>query len=119
MSDLLRMEYINSLPQPFLARFCGDKNWWRPVHYFEVQTGLMRIDACGLLEVKSFAEVMEIRDGDHVSHDPETFYSDWGQRGPETEHTHPEDQEAQFAVEATPGALPLVRSEQSRPRRAA
>ena len=40
-------------------------------------------------------------------------------RGPETEHTHPEDQDAQFAVEETPGALPFVRSYQSRPRKAA
>lgn len=40
-------------------------------------------------------------------------------RGPETEHTHVEDIEAQFAVEATPGSLPFVRSHQSRPRRKA
>lgn len=40
-------------------------------------------------------------------------------RGPETEHTHEEDLQAQFAVEATPGALPFVRSHQSRPRRKA
>lgn len=40
-------------------------------------------------------------------------------RGPETEHTYPVDQEAQFAVEATPGALPFARSNQIRPRRKA
>ncbi len=40
-------------------------------------------------------------------------------RGPATEHTYPVDQEAQFAVEATPGALPFARSHQSRPRRKA
>lgn len=38
-------------------------------------------------------------------------------RGPETEHTHEEDLQAQFAVEATPGALPFVRSNQTRRRR--
>jgi hypothetical protein len=32
MSDVLRMDYINSLPQPFLVRFCGDKDWWWPVN---------------------------------------------------------------------------------------
>lgn len=74
--DVLRMDYINSLPQPFLVRFCGDKCWW-PVNDFEVQTGLMRIDVCGLLEVKSFGEVAEIKDGNLCLHDPETFYSDW------------------------------------------
>jgi hypothetical protein len=75
MGDVLRMEFINSLPQPFLARFCGDPSWW-PVNDFEVGTGLMRIDVCGLLQVKRFSEVMEVRDGDGVSHDPDTFYSE-------------------------------------------
>lgn len=75
MADRLRMDYINSLPHPFLARFYGDKTWW-PVNDFEVGTGLMRIDVCGKLQVKSFGEVMEIRDGDHQSHDPDTFYNE-------------------------------------------
>ncbi len=75
MNDRLRMDYINSLPQPFLARFCGDKTWW-PVNDFEVQTGLMRIDVCGKLQVKHFGDVMEIRDDNGVSHDPETFYNE-------------------------------------------
>lgn len=74
--DMLRMDYINSLPRPFLVRFWGDTSWW-PVNDFEVQTGLMRIDVCGLLQVKSFGEVMEIKDGNLCLHDPETFYSDW------------------------------------------
>ncbi|WP_311272207.1 MULTISPECIES: hypothetical protein [unclassified Rhizobium] len=82
MSDLLRMDYINSLPQPFLARFCGDKDFW-PVNDFEVGTGLMRIDVCGLLDVKHFGEVMEIKDGNDVTHDPDTFYSDWTDEAPD------------------------------------
>lgn len=76
MADLLRMDHINSLPQPFLARFCGDKTWW-PVNDFEVQTGLMRIDVCGKLQVKRFGEVMEVQDGEGCKHDPETFYVDF------------------------------------------
>ncbi len=76
MSDKLRMDYINGLPQPFLARFCGDKDWWWPVYDFEVSTGLIRIDVCGKLQAKSFGEAMEIRDGDGVSHDPDTFYNE-------------------------------------------
>lgn len=76
-NDVLRMDYINSLPHPFIVRFCGDKDTWWPVNDFEVQTGLMRIDVCGLLQVKSFGEVMEIKDGNFCLHDPETFYSDW------------------------------------------
>ena len=78
MSDLLRMDYINRLPPPFLARFCGDKTWW-PVNDFEVQTVLMRIDVCGKLQVKSFGECMEIKDGNLSVHDPETFYVDYAE----------------------------------------
>lgn len=76
MGDVLRMDHINSLPQPFFVRLCGDPTWW-PVHDFEVSSGWLRIDVVGLLQVKSMGEVMEIRDGDHVSHEPETFYADW------------------------------------------
>lgn len=72
MADLLRMDHINSLPQPFFAQFCGGL-WW-PVHDIEVQTGLMRIDVCGLLEVKHFGEVTALRDSAGAEHDPDTFY---------------------------------------------
>ncbi|MCZ3377458.1 hypothetical protein [Rhizobium sp. AG207R] len=92
MSDLLRMDYINSLPQPFFARFCGDSDWW-PVNDFEVETGRMRIDVCGKLDVKHFGEVMEIRDGASVIHDSDTFYSDWE-----------DDQKAETSREASPAA---------------
>lgn len=77
MREVLRMEHINSLPQPFLVRFYGDKEWWWPVHDFEVATGLLRIDVCGKLQVKSFYDVAGIRDGDHALHEPETFYVDY------------------------------------------
>lgn len=77
MGDVLRMEHINSLPQPFTVRFYGDKDWWWPVNDFEVGTGLMRIDVCGKLQVKHFGEVAEIRDGDSQPHDPESFYADF------------------------------------------
>lgn len=82
MADLLRMDYINSLPHPFLARFCGDTSWW-PVADFEVETGLMRIDVCGKLQVMRFGEVMEVQDGNGTTHDPDTFYSDYHAGGPE------------------------------------
>lgn len=75
MSDLLRMDHINSLPQPFLVRFWGDDEFW-PVHDFEVETGMMRIDVCGLLEVKHFGDVAQVRDGDGKDHDPDTFYNE-------------------------------------------
>lgn len=76
-NDKLRMDYINSLPQPFLVRFCGDKNWWWPVIDFEVRFALVRFDVSGKSQVKSFGEVAEIKDGRDVIHDPETFWADY------------------------------------------
>lgn len=75
MSDKLRMDYINSLPQPFLARFCGDKSKWQ-VHDICVETGLIRIDVCGKLDIKHMGEVMEIWDCDGASHDPDDWYAE-------------------------------------------
>lgn len=74
-TDRLRMEHINSLPQPFIAHFYGGSEW--PVNDIEVQTGLLRIDVCGLLEVKHIGDVRFFRDDDGVEHDSETFYSDF------------------------------------------
>jgi hypothetical protein len=72
--DLLRMNHINALPHPFLARFCGGGVW--PVIDIDVQTGCMRIDVCGMPQVTRFAEVMAITDGDGQTHDPDTFYNE-------------------------------------------
>ena len=74
MADRLRMDHINSLPQPFHAQFCGGP-WW-PIYDIDVQTGMMRIDVCGLLEVKHFGEVSALRDADGADHDPDTFYAE-------------------------------------------
>ena len=75
MADILRMDYINSLPQPFIATFCGGDRW--PLYDLDVETGLMRIDVVGKLQVMCIGEVMSFTDGDGVSHDPDTFYSDF------------------------------------------
>ncbi len=73
--DRLRMDHINSLPQPFIARFYGGSEW--PVYDIEVQTGLLRIDVCGKFEVKRIGEVRSFRDADGREHDSETFYTDY------------------------------------------
>lgn len=105
MTDRLRMDYINSLPQPFIFQFNTDKVWW-PVHDLCVETGLTRIDVCGLLEVKNFCDVMQVQDGDGVIHNPDSFYSDWIDCGPTEDPTDiraaQQDLSAQMAVEATP-----------------
>jgi hypothetical protein len=69
------MEYINSLPQPFIATFCGGDEW--PVYDIEVQTGLLRIDVVGKLQVTGIGEVIFFTDESGVKHDAETFYSDY------------------------------------------
>lgn len=76
MADILDMAYINSLPQPFLVRYCGDKDWWWPIHDICVETGLHRIDVCGKLQAKHIGEVAEFKDAEGVIHNPEDFYID-------------------------------------------
>ena len=73
--DKLNMDHINSLPQPFIVRFCGGDEW--PVYDIDVETGLLRIDVCGKLQVKHIGEATVFRDMDGVEHDAETFYSDY------------------------------------------
>jgi hypothetical protein len=74
VSDTLDMDYINSLPQPFIGRELGGWEW--PINDFEVGTGLLRIDVCGLLEVKHIADFTMFRDANGVEHSAEGFYSD-------------------------------------------
>jgi len=72
MSDILKMDYINSLPQPFIARFIGGSEY--PIYDIDVETGLMRVDVMGKLDVTHISEVNYFLDMDGVKHDPETFY---------------------------------------------
>lgn len=74
MADLLRMDHINSLPQPFIAKFYGGSEW--PVHDIDVETGLIRIDVCGKLEIKHVGDVRSFRDVDGGEHDADSFYAE-------------------------------------------
>jgi len=74
MSDLLCMDYINSLPQPLIAKLFGGSEW--PIYDIDVGSGLLRIDVCGLLEVKHIGDVRSFCDDCGVEHDSETFYVD-------------------------------------------
>ena len=73
--DKLNMAYINSLPQPFIAHFIGGDSW--PVYDIDVETGLMRIDVCGKLQITHIIEASYIEDMSGKKHDAETFYSDY------------------------------------------
>lgn len=53
--DRLDMRYINSLPLPL-----WDGDW--PVYDIDVESGLYRIDVCGLLEVRSIDRCITMRD---------------------------------------------------------
>ncbi len=72
MADLLKMGYINSLPQPLISRFYGGSEW--PIYDIDVETGLLRIDVCGKLEVKHIGDVKFFRDDCGEEHDSEDFY---------------------------------------------
>lgn len=76
MSDILDMEYINSLPQPLVARMLCGKDFDWPVYDICVQTGLVRIDVCGLLEVKSISDFSAFRDDYGKVYTPDDFYLD-------------------------------------------
>ncbi|MCK5602049.1 hypothetical protein KAR91_09275 [Candidatus Pacearchaeota archaeon] len=73
--DLLRMDYINSLPQPFLATLLGRDEW--QVYDIDVETGLMRIDVVGKLQPIHISDVLFLTDEAGNEHDPDTFYSDY------------------------------------------
>ena len=74
-SDKLRLDYINSLPQPFIARMYGGSEW--PVYDIDVGTGLLRLDVIGKLDISHIGNVREFVDANGDIHDVDTFYSDY------------------------------------------
>lgn len=77
-NDLLRMDYINSLPQPFLVNmYTKDGEWEWPVIDIEVSCGLFRIDVCGMCEVHDIGDAKCFIDAHGVRHDVDTFFSDY------------------------------------------
>jgi len=76
MPDLLKLDFINSLPQPFQVRLWGDKATRWELYDIDVETGLLRINVCGKLQVKHISDVADFSDMDGVVHDSESFYCD-------------------------------------------
>lgn len=64
--DRLDMEYINSLPQPL-----WDRDW--PVYDIDVETGLYRIDVCGMLDIRHIDGCIFMKDNTGKKH----FVSDF------------------------------------------
>ena len=73
MADLLRMDYINSLPHPLSIRLYGDKHPW-PLEYVCVETGLLKYDVVGKLQNGHIRDVAELIDASGQSHDPDDLY---------------------------------------------
>lgn len=74
MCDLLSMDKINALPHPLFAN-TGGGTWW-PVCDIDVQTGFMRIDVMGKLDVLHFGGLICLRDADGIEHDVDDFYNE-------------------------------------------
>jgi hypothetical protein len=70
----LRPDYINSLPQPLIGVFFGGDRW--PIGDIDAQTGLLRIDVCGRLQVKHVGDVKCFVDASGVIHETDSFYAD-------------------------------------------
>ena len=73
-NDKLNFDKINAIPSPMMATFFGGDEW--PIYDIEVQTATVRIDVCGMLQVKSFGEIKSLKDIDGYDHDPEDFWKD-------------------------------------------
>lgn len=73
MADRLKMDYINSLPQPFLIAFFGNPTEWE-LNNIDVETGLLQFNVCGKLQVEHIGMVKYFKDMNGIIHDPDTFY---------------------------------------------
>lgn len=71
--DKLKADEINRIPGPFLVRFFGSDWQWEVIDV-EVETALIRINVCGLSEVKCFCEVADIQDINGQHHDPDELW---------------------------------------------
>lgn len=73
--DIIDIVKFNNLPSPVTAVYWGSKTgWW--IETLCVQTGLMRVDVCGMLERCHFSDVKELIDINGNKHNPDDFYID-------------------------------------------
>jgi len=74
MADLLKFDFINSLPQPFMIRQFGEKDFMWELIDVDVESGLLRFWVCGKVQIGHIDDVAEFRDMDGGVHDSESFY---------------------------------------------
>lgn len=77
MTDLLRLDFINSLPQPLWVRKWGRDSFDWPLYEICVETGLMKIDVCGMLDRLHIGDVAQFKDDAGNVYDSEVFYTDY------------------------------------------
>ena len=70
--DILDGEKFNKLPSPVTARMCSGSEWW--IETLDVQTGAMRLDVCGQIDLSHFSEVIELIDYNGYKHNPDDFW---------------------------------------------
>lgn len=73
-SDLLLIDKINSLQHPLLGKFLS--GWCWPLYDIDVQTGMLRIDVCGKLQVSHVGELTCLVDATMTEHDIDQFYNE-------------------------------------------
>ena len=74
LEDIIDLGKFNSLPSPVTARILSGAEYW--IETLDVQTGLMKIDVCGQVDLTSFAEVLMLIDADGIEHNPDDFWMD-------------------------------------------
>ena len=70
--DKLNAKKFNSLPSPVTARMLGGSEYW--IETLCVQTGCMRIDVCGMIDLTNFDSVTMLVDADGNEYEPDDFY---------------------------------------------
>lgn len=74
-NDLLNMDMINALPQPLLIREFKSDTWW-PLIDICVETGLHRIDVCGMIERRQLSSCAQLMDDCGLVHEIDLFFID-------------------------------------------
>ena len=72
--DIIDIDKFNALPGPVAARIdFGAEHW---IETLCVQTGCMRLDVCGKIQLSHFDHVRKLIDADGNEHNPDIFYID-------------------------------------------
>jgi len=70
--DLLKIKEFNELPSPVTARIFGGGEYW--IETLDVQTGCMRLDVSGQIDLSEFSMVKMLIDANGNEYDPDDFW---------------------------------------------